>query len=90
MTEWRWIDDEDGTHTLVEGEGPLPGPRVVLKCGNIDSEDQDRIAAAPDLYAACEQFIKVFDSVDGPTEVEINEAAGMACAALAKAKGGGR
>lgn len=51
---WRWIDDEDGTHTLVEGDELMPLPRVILRCGDISAEHQAVIAAAPDLVAACQ------------------------------------
>ena len=54
---WRWVqgDEEDPGQVwhLVAGEGPLPGPRVILECGNIDAEDMDLIAQAPKLERSC-------------------------------------
>lgn len=58
--DWRWIrvpvdDDPDNCrHQLVAGEGPLPGPRMVLECGNIDAEDMDGIRALPAMWRALE------------------------------------
>lgn len=55
MPDWRWIDvDREGggyDHVLVEGEGLLPDVRVILRCGDLDSEDQDRIAASVNALA---------------------------------------
>ncbi len=47
----RWIDDEDGTHILVEGDELLPIPRIILTCGNIEYEDQERIVEGLKLLA---------------------------------------
>lgn len=53
---WRWVqgDDKDPAEAwlLVAGPGPLPGPRVILRCGNIDAEDMDGIGALPAMYRA--------------------------------------
>jgi hypothetical protein len=62
---WRWVqgDDNDPAERwlLVEGDGPLPGPRVILECGNIDAEDMARIAALPRLHAACRRLSDMWD-----------------------------
>lgn len=60
---WRWVqgDDNDPAERwiLVEGDGPLPGPRVVLECGQVDAADQDAILAARELIGACERLLAV-------------------------------
>lgn len=92
--KWRWFDQprhgdpDDCRHRLAVDDGSKFGGRTILECGNLDSDYQDRIAAGPDLEAACARFIEVFDSLDGPTEAEIDGAADMMRAALAKARGG--
>ncbi len=47
----RWIDEEDGSHILVEGDELLPIPRIILTCGNIEYEDQERIVEGLKLLA---------------------------------------
>lgn len=63
-TTWRWVpgDDNDPAQTwhLVEGDGPLPGPRTVLTCGRVDAADQDLIAAVPRMLNQLEWFARNF------------------------------
>lgn len=52
---WRWVDSpvrgnpDNVRNILVVGDGLLPGPEVILECGNIDATYKDRIAAVPEL-----------------------------------------
>lgn len=83
---WRWIDGEDGRHMLVEGAELLPVSRVVLECGNVDAADQDRIAAVPQLIAACEKFQQLDENMH-VTEADWSGFRRELAAALAKARG---
>lgn len=89
MAEWRWIDHEDGTHTLVEGPSPLPVARAILKCGGISARDQDRIAALPYLEWVAEGVLVALRYPRG-SEAQVRcleEVGDDATHALAKARG---
>lgn len=64
--EWRWVTSEDGLRReLVAGPEPLPVPRVVLACGDIDAEDMDGIGLLPQMYrelVAAQEYLRQRDA----------------------------
>jgi hypothetical protein len=59
VVDWFWVDKKDGRHILVVGKPDLPINDVILECGNISSEHQDRIV---DCVNACRGLTE--DQVD--------------------------
>lgn len=68
MIKWRWIDISETCHWLVVDDGTPFGGDVLFKCGEIDSQLQDRIARLPAIEAALESRCNdVYEAMDRAT-----------------------